>query len=188
MIYLVLLLFLAFLYTFRAWQMRERQALVDVLTGLRNRRGAEEALTRELARAERDAAPLSVAMIDIDRFKGWNDRLGHAMGDQILRVVAGVLAAEARRTDTVARWGGEEFLAILPVSQEGAQAFCERVRAALAEVGGGVTVSAGTAEWRFGEDLAATLERADRRLYQAKAAGRDCVCVGASIRFRAVAC
>jgi len=156
---------------------REHQAMTDPLTGLANRRGADEALVREVARAQRAGTSLTVAMLDIDHFKQVNDRLGHAAGDRVLVTIAGLLTAEARVTDTIARWGGEEFLAILPGDVAGARTYCERVRAALGglEIAGvgPITLSAGVAGVDADDDVKGALERADRRLYEAKQAGRD---------------
>lgn len=156
---------------------REREAMTDALTGISSRRAAEAALAQELARAERSGLSFSVALFDIDQFKRVNDVHGHLVGDEVLRQVAGVLAAQVRKTDVVARWGGEEFVAILPASLEGADAFCERVRAAVADLRcpgvGGVTLSAGVTEWKPGEDLNALVGRADDLLYTAKRLGRN---------------
>jgi len=156
---------------------REKQAFLDALTGIPNRRAAEEELAKAFARADRAQTPVSLALFDVDHFKGVNDRHGHAAGDEVLRRIAAALDARKRLTDTVARWGGEEFVAVLPVSLDGAVVFCERVRS---EVGtlrfsdvGNVTISAGVAERQTGETPEAVLRRADERLYRAKAAGRN---------------
>ncbi len=156
---------------------RERQAMTDVLTGIANRRAAELALKKEFARAERARTPLSIAMFDIDHFKRVNDAHGHPAGDEVLKRVAASLAGAARLTDTVARWGGEEFLAVLPVALDGATAFCERVRGAIEGLScpnvGRVTISAGVVQVRPGEALEKALERVDQHLYAAKDAGRN---------------
>jgi diguanylate cyclase (GGDEF)-like protein len=156
---------------------RERQALTDALTGIGNRRNAEQLLAKELARAERSKTSLSVALFDIDYFKSVNDRFGHGVGDEVLRRVASTLEGARRITDSVARWGGEEFLAILPVPIDGAVAFCERARRAVAASDqpgvGVVTISAGVAEYRPGESRDEMLARADQRLYAAKSNGRN---------------
>jgi len=159
---------------------REQQALMDSLTGIPNRRAAEQELSKALARSDRALTPLSVVLFDVDHFKHVNDRHGHAQGDEVLRRVAATLDRAKRLTDTVARWGGEEFVAVLPVALEGAGVFGERVRAEVAEMPcpgvGGVTISAGVAERREGETADALLRRADERLYRAKAEGRNRVC------------
>lgn len=156
---------------------REREALSDVLTGIPNRRAAERALAIALACSDRAGTPLSVALFDVDHFKRINDAFGHARGDEVLKHVAACLAREARSTDTVARWGGEEFIALLPVPLTGAVAFCERVRKAIEAVDhpgvGSVTVSAGVAEFGDKEAPEGALSRADGLLYAAKAAGRN---------------
>lgn len=158
---------------------RERQALMDPLTGIPNRRAGEQELAKALARAERAHTPLCVAIFDVDHFKRVNDVYGHASGDEVLRRVAATLDRAKRLTDTVARWGGEEFIAVLPVSLEGASVFCERVRAEIAEMPcpgvGHVTISAGVAERREGDAAEDVMKRADERLYRAKAEGRNCV-------------
>jgi diguanylate cyclase (GGDEF)-like protein/PAS domain S-box-containing protein len=156
---------------------RERQLLIDALTGIPNRRAAETALRTEKERMKRAGTPLSVAVLDIDHFKRVNDDFGHATGDEVLRLVAGTLAANARITDTVARWGGEEFLAILPVPLTGARTFCERARSAVEKLRcplvDKVTVSVGVAEVALGETPADAIARADEQLYEAKRAGRN---------------
>jgi len=155
----------------------EHQLRLDALTGIPNRRAALGALKVEHSRMRRTGAPLSVAVFDIDHFKRVNDDHGHATGDRVLCQVALALAGEARDTDTVARWGGEEFLAILPGTLAGARTFCERARLAIQNlVCPGIrriTASAGVAEVGPGEDPAATIGRADQLLYQAKRDGRN---------------
>jgi diguanylate cyclase (GGDEF)-like protein/PAS domain S-box-containing protein len=156
---------------------REQLLLVDELTGIPNRRAGDNALHTEHQRMKRSGTPLCVALLDIDHFKQVNDVFGHAAGDEVLRIVAGTLAGEARLTDTVARWGGEEFLAVLNVPLEGARTFCERARHAIEKLRCApverVTISAGIAEVAVGESLPDALERADRRLYEAKKSGRN---------------
>jgi diguanylate cyclase (GGDEF)-like protein/PAS domain S-box-containing protein len=159
---------------------RERLLMVDLLTGAPNRRAAEEALRREAERRKRAGTPLSVAVFDIDHFKAVNDVFGHTAGDVVLRNVAGALGGQARLTDTVARWGGEEFLAVLPVPLEGARAFCDRARQAVEKhvstSAGPVTVSVGVAELAPDETTSEAIVRADERLYEAKRSGRNRVC------------
>jgi diguanylate cyclase (GGDEF)-like protein/PAS domain S-box-containing protein len=158
---------------------RERFAVTDALTGVANRHGAEVALATTLAAAARAGQPLSVAIIDVDHFKQVNDRHGHGVGDVVLRQIAGVLIGEARGSDTIVRWGGEEFVALLPGTIEGAVAFCERVRAVvetLSTPAGALTVSAGVSLFAPGASLDAAVARADVQLYEAKRAGRNRVC------------
>ncbi len=160
--------------------MVERQALVDGLTGLANRRAASDALHAEVARAERLETPLSVVLADLDEFKEVNDVHGHAVGDEVLRVVAEVLRETLRESDVAGRWGGEEFLLLLPgADEEGAAQLAERVRVALAArsipsvPGLRVTASFGVAEYAGETNPEQLLEAADGALYRAKRAGKD---------------
>jgi diguanylate cyclase (GGDEF)-like protein len=146
-------------------------AHTDELTGLPNRRAWNEELPRASARAERDARPMAIAMLDLDRFKDYNDSHGHQNGDRLLKEAAAAWRAELREGDVLARYGGEEFaVALHHCALEEAREIVERMRGATP---GGVTCSAGIASSDGAEDPAALLERADRALYQAKAAGRD---------------
>ena len=149
----------------------------DELTGLPNRRAWDELLTHELAVAERHDKPVSVAMLDLDFFKKYNDRYGHLAGDRLLRAAAAAWGASLRATDVLARWGGEEFALLLPgCDAAGAAALIERLRGSLPD---GVTFSAGVAS-SDGTDAPRTLiDAADQALYQAKETGRDRVVVGA---------
>ena len=154
-----------------------RLASSDALTGLANRRQLDFALGREVARTVRTKEPLSVALIDIDHFKDVNDTFGHVAGDEVLREVSGALARSVRDVDLVARYGGEEFAIVLPnCASAGALVVVERVRAAVASLGGAakVTVSAGIAtaagEGTEGDSLIAA---ADEALYESKRGGRD---------------
>ncbi len=153
------------------------QATTDPVTGLANRWAGEEALAREHARARRHARPLTVALMDLDHFKQVNDRHGHAVGDQVLAVVAEVLRDVLREADHLARWGGEEFLLVLPDTHaEEAVALAERCRAALVAArpaGLTLTASFGVAELAPSESREGLLARADTSLYSAKEAGRD---------------
>jgi diguanylate cyclase (GGDEF)-like protein len=158
----------------------ERQALVDGLTGLANRRAASDALHAEVARAERLETQLSVVLADLDEFKEVNDLHGHAVGDEVLRVVAEVLRETLRESDVAGRWGGEEFLLLLPgADEEGAAQLAERVRVALAArsipsvPGLRVTASFGVAEYAGETNPEQLLEAADEALYRAKRAGKD---------------
>lgn len=155
----------------------EEAARTDHLTGLANRRTLHIELPRELARATRDRRPLCLAMIDLDRFKTYNDAHGHQAGDRVLREVAAAWRDELRATDILVRYGGEEFVAVLPgcTLDEGVR-LIERLRSSTpAEQ----TCSAGVVGWRPDEPVDELLGRADGALYQAKRAGRDCV-VGVS--------
>jgi diguanylate cyclase (GGDEF)-like protein len=156
---------------------REQQLLVDALTGIANRRAAEVALAALMELAKLSGVPVSVAMLDVDHFKSINDRFGHLAGDEVLRQVAATLSGEARLNDTVARWGGEEFIAILPVAGSGAVVFCERARKAIEGLRcppvDGVTISVGVAEVGHGDSADDVVARADARLYEAKREGRN---------------
>jgi diguanylate cyclase (GGDEF)-like protein len=165
------------------------EARTDSLTGLVNRRAMEEAAASELKRARRNGAVTAVMILDIDRFKSVNDRFGHDMGDQVIIAVARSVQAVIRETDTLARWGGEEFLTLLPsTSLADATALAERIRQAVAStpmpMGADVqiTVSIGVASSAEAhEDLTNTrwmhmLRAADAALYRAKENGRNRVC------------
>jgi diguanylate cyclase (GGDEF)-like protein len=160
--------------------MVERQALVDGLTGLANRRAASDALHAEAARATRLETPLSVVLADLDGFKDVNDVYGHAVGDEVLRVFAEVLRETLRESDVAGRWGGEEFLLLLPgADEEGAAQLADRVRRALAarSIPGvpdlRVTASFGVAEYAGETNTEQLVAAADSALYRAKRAGKD---------------
>jgi diguanylate cyclase (GGDEF)-like protein len=160
--------------------MVERQALVDGLTGLANRRAATAALHAEAARATRLETPLSVVLADLDGFKEVNDLHGHAVGDAVLRAFAEVLRETLRESDVAGRWGGEEFLLLLPgADEEGAAQLAERVRIGLAArsipgvAGLRVTASFGVAEYAGETNTEQLVAAADGALYRAKHAGKD---------------
>jgi diguanylate cyclase (GGDEF)-like protein len=159
----------------------ERLAVSDRLTGLSNRRGAEQVLKREMLRAKRYAHPLSIVMFDVDRFKLINDTYGHGTGDHVLRLVARGIAGQLRESDLAARWGGEEFLTILPNTARGPALACaERIRKHIAKMSGPqgtrITVSGGVAQFSPGENQADVVGRADAVLYMAKDQGRNRIC------------
>jgi diguanylate cyclase (GGDEF)-like protein len=156
----------------------ERLAVTDRLTGLANRRGAEQLIRRELLRSKRYAVPLSFALFDIDHFKRINDTHGHGTGDQVLRQVARTIAAGLRESDLAARWGGEEFLVVLPnTGLENAYLCAERIRRSVAkmsvQMGETVTISGGVVQYTPSEKLNDILVRADGLLYMAKNEGRN---------------
>jgi diguanylate cyclase (GGDEF)-like protein len=155
-------------------------AATDPLTGLTNRRGGEKHIANEISRAKRERRPLSCILLDIDRFKLVNDTFGHQAGDQLLRDISNLLRRSVRAYDILIRWGGEEFLLVLPgVDRDVARVLAERVRIAVEALDthgiGPVTISGGVAGFENDYDFAATLKAADRRLYQAKASGRNCI-------------
>jgi diguanylate cyclase (GGDEF)-like protein len=158
----------------------------DGLTGLYNRKHLDERLAAEVSYSLRHRSPLSLVMLDIDRFKQINDTHGHLAGDVVLKKVALILSSLVRAEDTVGRYGGEEFVIVVrSTSSKGAAQLAERVRAAVektrtpfAELVLQATVSAGVAcllDLPFEWSVAALIACADARLYQAKASGRNCV-------------
>jgi diguanylate cyclase (GGDEF)-like protein len=154
-----------------------RMALTDELTGLPNRRHGVLFLEAAFARAQRGDS-LAVVLFDLDHFKGFNDRWGHAAGDRVLSAFGKLLGRSMRKSDLAVRWGGEEFLAILTMTEAaGARVFARRVREKLKDLRlpyGEVTVSGGLARFRRGmADTEALLGLADLALYQAKTMGRD---------------
>ena len=154
------------------------EARTDALTGLLNRRGFDERATLELARARREQLPIALVIFDIDYFKRINDEWGHETGDRVLARIGELLAENSRDIDVVARFGGEEFVVLLPGCESAAaEAFAERVRVALAnDEGSGlptVRASAGLLALLAPNDIETMLQAADSALYKAKRAGRD---------------
>lgn len=155
-----------------------RLATTDPLTGCHNRHYLHRVLEHEVDRARRYATPLSLIMYDLDHFKQINDRFGHDVGDRVLVHNAEIVRDAIRRTDVLARWGGEEFLVLCPsTSADEASVLAERAMHALrnhpAPVAGTVTASFGVVTLREGEGTDALLRRADDLMYRAKHAGRD---------------
>lgn len=153
-------------------------ALIDPLTGLFNRRAFNKFLERELALQSRYDLELSMAMIDLDHFKGVNDTHGHDAGDDVLREVSGLLQDICRSTDLPCRWGGEEFVWLMPkTNEEGALVATERLRKLVEaqdfQQAGKLTVSIGLTEARKDESPESLCKRADQALYQAKEGGRN---------------
>lgn len=168
----------------------QRLTMLDPLTGIANRRRFDDYLALEWGRAAREGEVLSLIMIDVDHFKLFNDRHGHAYGDHCLSAIAASLQAAVQRSaDLVARYGGEEFVCVLPGTDlVGAGQLAEQMRSAVAAlaivhadspVAGHVTVSLGVAAGLPYPGAAATgvLQAADQALYEAKLGGRNCVCV-----------
>jgi diguanylate cyclase (GGDEF)-like protein len=169
----------------------ERQALVDGLTGIANRRQCEEAMTTEIARADRLGSTLTLVLADLDDFKAVNDAHGHAVGDDVLRKFAAALRSTVRDSDLAGRWGGEEFLLLLPgADATGGALLADRVRETFSErsfVGRDgetvtVTCSFGVAQHRAGGDARELFASADRALYRAKRAGKNRVELEAPVR------
>jgi diguanylate cyclase (GGDEF)-like protein len=158
----------------------DRLARQDPLTGLLNRRALMEALEGELARALRYGGELSLVLLDVDHFKSINDRFGHSAGDEVLRRLGDVLGHSVRCVDAVGRYGGEEFMLVLPQTPlRGAQVFAEALRLRIAQVvfesvPETVTVSVGIAGLDPNAGSAkALIDAADRALYRAKRSGRN---------------
>ena len=160
----------------------ERQALVDGLTGLGNRRQCEETLAAEISRAERFGDPVALVVADLDDFKVVNDRHGHAVGDAVLREFAAVLEQRVREVDLAARWGGEEFVLVLPGTDvDGGAQLAERIRAAVEErlvlspegEPIHITASFGVAAFPEGATPQELFAAADAALYEAKRSGKN---------------
>ena len=164
-----------------AYKRIEELAELDELTGSFNRRSIMRMLSEEIDRARRNGAPCSIALIDLDWFKRINDAFGHPIGDEVLRTFAITVFANIRPVDRFGRYGGEEFLLVLPdASQDGACRMLDRLRAIIADLDWSafapsmrVTISAGVATLRPDESPDTFLARADSALYAAKARGRD---------------
>ncbi|HVV48951.1 MAG TPA: GGDEF domain-containing protein [Polyangia bacterium] len=162
-------------------RMHEEDATTDRLTETLNRRGIEPHLTREMSLAARHRVPLSAVLLDIDHFKSVNDVHGHNVGDAVLRAVGEVIRKTARATDLVSRWGGEEFLVLLPHTDlQRAHLAAERIRVAVESArpleARPITISAGVAEFVPGDSARSLVQRADKQLYAAKAGGRNRTC------------
>jgi diguanylate cyclase (GGDEF)-like protein/PAS domain S-box-containing protein len=157
-----------------------RQSITDPLTNIYNRRFFMQMLEQEMERTRRYGKSFSVIMFDLDHFKSVNDRFGHAAGDMVLKSVADMIKGRIRKTDYFARWGGEEFIILLPeTSVEDAAGLAEELREQLSSMTlpevGRVTASFGVAGYRTSDTIDTILMRADSMLYEAKAAGRNCV-------------
>lgn len=159
----------------------ERLAMIDGLTGVFNRRYMDMILRKEFNRCDRYGKSLSVCILDIDNFKSINDSRGHLFGDEVLREIATLIRGALREEDILCRYGGEEFLLILPETDaEGAYTLSERIRTTVKADpffrDNGVTFSGGTATYPASAfDMVSLIEAADRALYQAKYDGKDCI-------------
>lgn len=153
----------------------EQQASTDALTGLLNRRGGEAAIANHISRSKSLSSPLSFLLLDIDHFKAVNDRHGHATGDAVITDVATCLKSNLRSSDVAIRWGGEEYLILLPDTDlQGAINTAEKLRTQVAGLDTQVAVSVSIGCAELGQDdLAIVLARADMNLYFAKSKGRN---------------
>ncbi len=171
-----------------------RQAMLDPLTGISNRRALDAAADRAIAVARRHARGLAVLLVDADHFKQVNDRHGHGAGDSALQALVAALQAELRPSDLLGRLGGEEFVVILPESdEEPAHGAAERLREAVAAIDFSIQrekvplrVSIGIALLEDGDDLVTLLRRADHAMYVAKRSGRNCVVGPRQLRQQAI--
>ena len=164
-------------------QVREerRQAFTDALTGLPNRFAYEERLEQEYERWKRYGSPLSIVIVDVDRFKRINDTYGHQAGDKALRIIARELSLATRKTDFIGRYGGEEIVILMPeTTAEAAMNAAEKLRQRIENCGFHfrekkvtITVSCGLSEYREGDTPESAFERADQALYEAKKRGRN---------------
>ncbi len=160
-------------------------AYSDCLTGLANRHALLAAARREIARMQRTGRPACVVLVDIDHFKAFNDNFGHAAGDAVLKLTAGTLTAHTRAIDTIARWGGEEFVLLLPETDlAAAQIVAEKCRLAVSAqtsaqppLPRAVTITLGVSLIGPDETIETAIARADAALYEGKASGRNRVVV-----------
>ncbi|MCK6452537.1 MAG: GGDEF domain-containing protein [Alphaproteobacteria bacterium] len=168
----------------RALELTRRDAMTDALTGIANRKAFDIKLREGAMQVMETGEPLALLMADIDHFKTFNDKHGHQMGDQVLKLVARTLSETLKGRDTPARYGGEEFAIILPSTAIGpAVVVGEQIRLRVSsrllvrkdtqQELGGITLSIGAAQFRMGEPLADLIDRADAALYRAKTEGRN---------------
>lgn len=163
----------------------QQQATTDALTGLANRRVFEDRLGKELARSKRHGDPLSVVLGDLDHFKRINDSFGHEVGDKLLRQISEIIRGALRKEDLAVRWGGEEFLLMLPATDlDSAHEVAERIRSQIAAApipcdgqDVPVTISLGVAQLADDETIRELIRRADDAMYRAKSEGRNRVCI-----------
>ncbi len=171
-------LFVLVLLITQTGRLNKDYAAKDDLTGAYNRREVYQALHREMDRAARYNKPFSIILFDVDHFKNINDTYGHIVGDNVLKGIAALVNKTIRRTDCLGRWGGEEFLIVLPETDSAfaarlAEKICEVIRLKRFETINRVTASFGVTTYQPGQDIEAMLHSADTAMYQAKQAGRD---------------
>lgn len=161
----------------------EQLAMTDFLTGITNRRFAIKKMNEELSRINRGGDGFSLLMIDIDNFKSINDSYGHACGDYVLKNLINLIKPVLREYDMIARWGGEEFLIMLPMTEiNDAKTVAEKVVSCVGAqifnykgISFNVTVTAGVAQYQVDDDLDSIIKRADEAMYQGKMSGKNCV-------------
>ena len=163
----------------------QKKAYIDGLTGVFNRNKFNEVFDREFNRSLRHKSTLSVAIVDLDHFKNFNDEYGHLIGDEVLIIVAQHLKKNVRNTDILARWGGEEFVILFPQTpKEEVEFICNKLRVGIEklshETAGGITASFGVTQYRENDTAETMFKRCDEALYLAKERGRNMVCVKAS--------
>jgi diguanylate cyclase (GGDEF)-like protein len=169
-----------------------KHATTDALTNLYNRGQFDKRIRQEVASAKRNKTPLCAMMVDVDFFKKVNDTYGHAVGDAVLKGLSGIIIEQIRENDTACRYGGEEFIVILPFTQiEEARIVADRLRSAVEATPFDIssfgiknmqtldiTTSIGVGEYKYTESIEDFLEKVDKALYQAKHDGRNCVRLG----------
>ncbi len=162
----------------------KQAAKIDILTGLLNRRGFEEAVEQALKNAAADGYDLCLVMLDIDHFKNINDSYGHIVGDNVLKMVGKLLTENIKGKDIAARFGGEEFVLVLPGTRiDGAYSLSEQIRMTLCKMNwkvkdtgkpiGQITISSGISQFENGDTLETLLKKADDRMYKAKKSGKN---------------
>lgn len=152
----------------------ERWSLEDALTGIANRRCFEQWLEKRIESVDA-ARPLTVAMVDVDRFKSINDRYTHSIGDRVLKTLAALMASHVREVDLPARWAGDEFVILFDADVKAAAQICTRIKAAIAAFdwssiapGMDISVSIGLSEAGPGDTAESVLHRSDERMYESK--------------------